>query len=238
MSVKELPPEAQIKHDALSQAIRSATLGGRFSGHYGALELEDQRLKLVRRCHKKGEGDLVAALSAASSTYYAAGGNAWAKRQFGRAAWRLAWARLYSNEMVRLAGGLDLLSADQLEIRASICRQWRDYRQAEECVVLALARNGLPDNTRALLLLQQAKIHERNGREKDADMSFLQAINIARIGNLSNLTKSRIMRAYGSWLESNGYDAAALVARKAAEDYAKETGLEDQLVKIQAERRI
>ncbi len=153
--MKELSPEVQIKYDALSDSIRNVTLAGRFFGHFSATELEKQRLKLIKKSHKKaGTGDLVQALSVASSTYYDASTHAWAQfrlkpfdfrwlinlRWLWRAVWCLAWASLYSNDMVRLAGGLEALSADQLDIRASICRQWRYYGEAEECVKILAER--------------------------------------------------------------------------------------------------
>ncbi len=234
--MNNLPPEVQGQYDELSTQIGRATLAGNFFGYFSATELEKQRFKLVRKWAKKQKDKraLADAESAASSTYYAASGNARANGKTFRAVRYLLWAAYYSNGAVDSAGGIKNLSTNQLDVRASICRKMWCLGQARDCVAEALSRDDITDETRVLLLLHQA----RDRRWRGAREKFEEIDDIVKRGTVPALTRVRASRAKLSYWKKikidlifiEGLEAETLALAKAAK-------LEDQVVKIRAERR-
>ena len=237
-----------MNENKLAIEISEKTRQGKFQGKFGALRFENKHLKLARQMAKKktaaGEKSLEKAYGAASSTYYEAAGNAlahfrMAKWQFWwlfRAVWYLhskAWR--YSNRMVSLAGRIEFMGNDQLDIRASIAeRCWR-YKEAERCVDIAIRRNNLSDDTRVLLLLHQIRHHLRLGQIGTAGRIFQEIDQIIAQGEISKLTLVRTQRVWISYQKKSDsrWDEIQLSLAK-AEDLAQEADLYDQVLKIRA----
>lgn len=224
----------------LRQVIAKETTLGHFQGRDGALEFEETNLDAFRNAE---------AYSAASSTYYAAAVNAgahcrseswwkWYRKLFWliRAVWYLrvkAWRM--SNKMVRLAGGIKGLTADQLDIRASIARKCGYHKEATCCVAEALHQPGLSDNTFVLLLLHEVAESQRRGNRSKTVLIFQIIKETIKRGNTPDMTRVRFLRAHAKWMEKIGRpEEETEVVWAEAEGIAKTAGLGDQLVKIRA----
>ena len=119
---------------------------GKYWGRAGAIALARERCFCLIGELGKTERDV---LSILSSTYYSAGGHAWAraKKETGilfspfwavRAYRCLRLAVRCSDQLEKVAGGLKNLTADELDVRCSIVRKAKRWKKALECVVAGL----------------------------------------------------------------------------------------------------
>jgi hypothetical protein len=229
----------------LGARISHCTKVGQFQGLGGALDCEESRLSLIVGLASENQPrSTVGAYSAASSTYYAASGNAWA--HFLTTPWNLWWlirtvwylrvkSWRMSNKMVKFAGGIENLTADELDIRASIARKCRWHIEAMRCVNLALARADISDNTRVLLLIHRTKDWEMGGEAGKVASVFQEIEEIVGKGNVPVMTQVRALRAWARWLKATGApEVQVKIMLDGATKLAEKAGLGDQVVKVQA----
>lgn len=149
-------------------------------------------------------------------------------------------ARITSDNMLHAAGFRHELTADQLDVRASIyLRLWNAklrlkpeyYREVWQCLDVALAKKEMKPHTRALLLISRAKLQEQPP-DRRRDMEEVEALVpiIRESGELKQLT--RVYRELARYYRKIGNRIMAGVYQRNAEQCARESGATAQLVKM------
>ena len=92
-----------------------------------------------------------------------------------------------------MAGGPKNLTADELNVRASIMFEARRFEEAKACAGVGLQRTDLLSNTRCLLLLNSAQALEKLGEDVAAAKAFQQAYGLK--DELPPGTQARLLRA-------------------------------------------
>ncbi len=182
--------------------------------------------------------------SALSSTYYSAAGNAYARAVKAGLCTKIFWylraygclhkAVVLSNRLAHQVG-LDGMTYDELDIRASIMYKNSDYRAACASVLKGLAKlkaekDASPDSE-LLLTLTLGKVLKKLGN-LDASKAVFKDAELL-IPRVSPKTSVRYYRALAE--HQHEYDPAA--ARKSlniATEIALEHHLDDQVAKIGA----
>ena len=203
---------------------------GEYEGPEGALALESK--DFPGQCLL----DPVEALSARSSLYHSYAGNLMRKGgkwqrplHFPKAMVYLCLAMRASDAMLRRAGGMQYLTADQLDVRQSILRKTGRKQEAIECIEAALSRPSLKPHTHALLLIG---LGETTG-DIDSILAAYHFIGtIERSGELEQLV--RVLRHCARQFLRHGYIDEADDANRRAGEIAKKIGARDQLIKMGA----
>lgn len=221
----------------LGEAIYHLTWAGELWGPSGAIRLSKIRFRILRVLNRHD-----AALSALSSTYYTASGNAAARAAHARglrkpalylrAAWYLWRAVRLSDRLERMLG-LEGMHPDQLDVRQSILRKARRHRAALRCIQEALWRENVRPHTRALLQVGRGEILERLGRRPDAAEAYQRAGKLAAGLGATDPQRMRIERDVGYYLARHGAPRG-MELLKAARRSAEELQLYDQVAKIDA----
>ena len=216
-----------------ARAISDKTKTGNFWWRDGALRLE--KVRLAREVS-------VWTLSAASSTYYAAAGNAGARAKKNPlwllpAIWCLIRSRLFSNELKRLNGNkLDGLDPAVLDIRASICGKcwfWPGSHEEQfSCLEKAIDHPDCPVETEALLCIQFGEIRRDNDVET-AEGWYEDAFKL--FDQVSPLTQVRMFRSRARFYRRLKKYSAAVEDLEEAQQLAGRNKLHDQVQKIDRE---
>ncbi|MFH1170200.1 MAG: hypothetical protein V1704_01430 [Candidatus Vogelbacteria bacterium] len=153
-----------------------------------------------------------------------------------RAVWYLrAKAWRMSNKMVRFAGGIENLTADELDIRASIARKCGRHIEAMRCTNLALTRADISHNTQVLLLLYRATELQRQKLMSEAEKVFWDIEAIINQAPIPEMTQVRVLRTWAKWLKATGAPEGQIKTMlDGAEELARKAGLDDQVAKVQA----
>lgn len=138
-----------------------------------------------------------------------------------------------SNKMLKIAGGYENLTADQCDVRQSILRRHRKWKEALVCIKFGLSKK-LIGHTRAFLLIGRVYTHLglkcffEKGEKTDLD----EAISIANAICVTNPNQAiRIFRHCGH-LYNKTYCGDGKSFLKKAELLAKSIGAKDQLLKM------
>ena len=226
--------EVRRQAQSLGQRIHDLTWRGKFWGRDGAIALDKARAGFL-----KAIGDEVQALSALSSTYYAAAGNAFTHIGFSPADWNPDWliaglwclmrALWFSERLIRRVG-MHGMSADQLDIRATILRKVRRRREALRCINEALGRPRVSAEARALLEVGRGEILSHFKRLPEAVQAYRQALEL--IPEIRVQSQVRVLKSLGlhEMDERNPDQARHYLGRALC--LAKENDLGDQVVKI------
>lgn len=224
--------------EGLSQAIFHLTWLGYFWGFRGVIILEEIRSWYV--IHRLGDNE-ANTLSARSSTYYAAAGNAKAraaKSFFVKPLWLvlavLCFARSLrlSNRLVRLVG-IKNMNSDQLDVRSHVLRKVGKHEEALECIDEALFRTNVSMNSRALLSMGRLESLAKIGRNAEAEVaswgvrSFLKCL-------VPVSTEVRLLRSLAAYNRGLGKEDEALKLYEEAKILASRDALGDQIKKIEA----
>ena len=234
--------------EGLSQAIFHLTWLGHFWGRRGVIVLDEIRSWYV--IHKL-KGEKAGTLSARSSTYYAAGGNAMARASrsfFTKPLWlmlaflcsiRSLWL---SDRLVKARGGIQNMTQDQLDIRSHIFRRFGWHREALKCVYEALHRESLAVNSRVLLLMGEAesyaklsnsfRVLDRAAYRDFAERAYKNAMMLKEQVPVS--TQVRLLRSLAGHLRARGDEKEARKLLEEAKGLATQNGLADQVKKIEA----
>ncbi len=220
------------ENDDLSRTIYEKTWKGEYWGQGGVIELSWGRYTKLLDIGKRPE-----ALSALSSTYYSACGQAVARFRASfnpvwlfRAWWCLRQAGKLSDELERLLS-LDLMSPEQLDIRARILFRQRRYALSKQVTQEALGRDGLMPDTRALLEMGLAEISDQEREPAGAQLAYGRALF-----EEENLRPTTTVRIYASLTRYHTRWMQWRLAQTAAEKalaIAQTHGLEDQAIKLQ-----
>ena len=229
----------------LGEKISNLTLRGLFWGKNGALALEKERLK-INRSHQFHFTEF---LSAASSTYYAASGNAASRIKKEKLffkplwcwrAWRcLQIAEKNSDKFAKLRP-MNEMSLGELDTRACVLNKAGRLSEA-----IVLLRHGIDKisteqvgnkHDLCLFLIHEAEVFvgmRKYLKDKEAEENYKQALRLSEDEAVPVLTRVRIMKSYGKFLvgvgliyETNLFNEAYWLA--------EENGLYDQAVKIKA----
>src|SRR3989344_4058504 len=226
----------------LGEKISNLTLRGLFWGKNGALSLEKERLK-IKQFH------FTEFLSAASSTYYAASGNAasrarevvlFLKPLWYWRAWRcLQIAEKNSDKFADLMP-MDEMSLGELDTRACVLNK---AGRLDEAIVLL--RYGIDKisteqvgnkHDLCLFLIHEAEVFvgmRKYLKDKEAEENYKQALRLSEDEAVPVLTRVRIMKSYGKFLVGEGLIYETNLFNEAYW-LAEENGLYDQAVKIKA----
>ena len=229
--------------------ISDLTRSGLFWGKEGAIASEKERFKVNKRLkwrfHLIGEF-----LSPASSTYYAASGNAGARAKesflFSKLfwywrAWRcLRMAEKLSDKFAGL-GPMEDMSLGELDTRACILNKRGRRNEA-----LALISHGITKistgqtgtkHDLCLFFIHEAEViagMKRYSKGNKAEENYKQAIKLMEDRTVPVLTSVRVMKSYGKFLSGAGRIAEAKEVLTKALILAEASDLNDQAVKIKA----
>lgn len=238
---KEIDIENKLFGEA-RKLIGNLTEKGKFWGRGEALCLEKRLINAGFFANKKPI--IIAEMfSAASSTYYAANGNAlshiWQANLFSKSLWFWrAWrclrkAEKYSDEFARLKRMEDM-TLGELDTRACVLNKAGRRNEA-----LVLLRHGIvkiptkqigTKHDLCLFLIHEAEIYGKMKKIVEAENNYTKAIKFA----LPDLTKVRVLKSYGKFLAENKRIDAAESLLGDALDLAMDNNLHDQEVKIKA----
>jgi len=240
------------------KSIKDDILLGDFWGKGKAISFQKQLLKLVelyRRWHDSAKlifSIPVELFSMASSTYYAASGNAASRikeeKLFFKPLWYWrAWmclqiAEKNSDKFAKLRP-MNEMSLGELDTRACVLNKAGRLSEA-----IVLLRHGIDKisteqvgnkHDLCLFLIHEAEVFvgmKKYLKDKEAEENYKQAMKLSEdeIAPVPILTRVRVMKSYGKFLTGVGraYEAKNLLN----EVYwlAEENGLYDQAVKIKA----
>ena len=226
-------------HEELGKKIYEKIWQGWLWGRDGALALAKKRFYQQWWEWRRRDG-----LSALSSAYYTAAGNAFARSGEGSFFTRLSWlskgvwclmvANVYSNELKIRRGGLKKMTPDELDVRSRICFKSRYLKEALRCSEEALSRWGLTTDTRVLLLMGKAEIldarHKGEERSGEVERTYNDALRLRR--HIKPTSDVRLLKSYGAYLLKWGYPGGAEGVLAKAAEIARRYGLGDQEVKI------
>ena len=224
----------------LGEKISDLTLIGLFWGKNGALALEKERLKI----NKRFEQHFIEYLSATSSTYYAASGNACSRAKvsnlFSKVFWYwrgwrcLRMAEKLSDKFARLRPMRDM-SLGELDTRACILDKARRRNEA-----LSLLSHGImkiltgqigTKHDLCLFLIHEAEVvagMRKYDKENKAETNYKQAMKLSEDEGdeiIPVLTKVRVMKSYGKFLVTKGQSNDAEAVLGEALDLARSSGL-------------
>lgn len=246
------------------EKIREKILLGDFWGKCGAVSIQKQILNFYRaycRWDKKYYGGgtpsifPVQLFSMASSTYYAASGNAvsladgipflvtvyfrifWLWR-----AWRcLRKAEIFSDKFAALRRMEDM-SLGELDTRACILNKRGRRNEALALIShgitkISTGQTGTKHNL-CLFLIHEAEViagMRKYDKENKAETNYKQAMKLSEDEGdeiIPVLTKVRVMKSYGKFLATKGQSNDAEAVLSEALDLARSSGLFDQVKKI------
>ena len=232
----------------LRDDVSEATKKGRHWGRGGAISFCRLRLDMLGL---SGEEESV--FSPLASTYYAAAHFAASKLRWFhpsillwgvRFLWDFHQAKYWIERHKRVAG-LGAMSAGALDVYAAIhersgdiarmlgCRRRAETEYAETRTALfEMGKRSLSDNDRALLLIRDAHLIFRTGgltKAYYAEVEFREALTLAN--RVPVVTKIRILRRYGEFLEEAGTLGDAELRLQSAYQLAVDSGNPDQAEK-------
>ena len=217
---------------SLNQEIYDQSWSGEHFGPNGML------WKAKRRYRREvAEGNLTGALSALSSSYYTASGNAFSRWKLAKWQlwwlWRAAWcafqAKCKSDRFARIVPK-DQMSSGQACVRSSILITFKQYGEAKKLLEFMLRTQALLDDDQALLLINHAKVAKAEGYFGLAHSTLNEAVALEN--NLKPTTRVRLYRALGELWGREGNRQEAESCFFAAATIAEEEGLHDQSLKI------
>lgn len=230
----------------LDKRISELTCKGLFFGKNGVIVMEKERLKLNRSFGQSP----VELLSAVSSTYYAASGNAVSRAKVSNLflkplwcwrAWRcLRKAEKYSDEFAKLKPMEDM-SLGELDVRACVLHKSGRRDEAEELLshgIMKILTGQLgTKHDLCLFLVHESEIISsirKYDKENKVEKNYQQALKLSEDETVPVLTKVRVMKSYGKFLAdiNRNYEAKHLLDQ--AYWLAEENDLNDQVVKIKA----
>lgn len=240
--------------------ISELTCRGLFWGKDSALALEKKIINVlmgydlesfikIKENYEKRDF-LLSTTSAASSTYYAASGNAGSRAKASNLfskifwywrAWRcLREAEKLSDKFAKMKP-IEEMSLGELDTRACILNKAGRREEA-----LALISHGIAKisagqtgtkHDLCLFLIHEAEVissMRKYDKENKAEKNYQQAMKLSEDEVVPILTKVRVMKSYGKFLidANRTFEAKHLLNR--AYWLAEENGLSDQVVKIKA----
>ena len=234
-----MQPHGEVLRKAergLNEAVYALTWAGVLWGRTGAI-----RVSRLRAEYLKVLGEEASALSALSSTYYTAAGNAAARvgQTSGaakylwlcRVVWCLVRAVVLSNRLERRAG-LSGMTPDQLDVRASILRKARRYQAALRCIEEALRRGGRSPDTTALLEASRGEAFYALGMSAAATIAYAHALLLC--DRVRPTTSVRVLKSWGAHRIRLGERGEARRVLRDALVLAEKHHLGDQEEKIRA----
>ena len=240
----KIKPEDKEILDNLRESIREQTLRGEFWGKGGALIKEKTSLMHSRNL----EGTfLISSFSSASSTYYAASGNAVSRAKGSNLFSKLFWywrswkclrkSGRFSDKFAALKKMEDM-SLGELDGRACIlhkrkCRQESLGYLSHGIMKISTKQMGT-NHDLCLFLIHEAEILAETGKKKNAHRNYEQTMELSKNDAVSVLTKVRVLKSYGEFLAEEGIREKAEDVLGEALDMAKENELYDQKRKITA----
>lgn len=228
----------------LNQAIHHLTWLGEFWGFKGVVVLDWIRNYYTDELRGKRQE----MLSARSSTYYAATGNACAHASQGFFL-KLFWlvisffcsqrALHFSDCFAKI--GLKNMNVGELDVRATILRKASVFRRAErraealECINEALNRDEVAPHSRVFLMIGRADILAASENAADKGSAYIiydQALDLK--DKIDVATKVRLYKSYAQFLIK--YKPGLIIKAREmifeAKELAIENGLDDQMEKI------
>lgn len=233
MNVSELRDcEAQ-----LAELAGRLTSAGDFWGREGAIRYSKKRAEYLRDL-----GDTAKALSALSSTYYSAFGNAWARVKLTAMPWQWlfwlfrAWrcrgqAVRYSDRLVGLVGNIRSMSSDQLGTRSRVLFADGRYEESLECGWAALISvRRVSEKEAALIRAGIAETLDAMGRRQEALEQYQSVISM----DLEPKVAVRVKKSWARHCLLVGDGEQALQVLTSALEIARQNNLGDQVVKLNA----
>ncbi len=187
-------------------------------------------------------GQRVSYYSMLSSTCYSIAGTAH-KRTEGRSIllvshWYVLGGLCYllmepiANRMMRVAGGMKITTADQLNIYQSIKRRRGKDAEALSAIIMALGKNEMSPHTRGLLLVGKADIAVALGGVEVALNDLSQAATIAKEGiDLKVEQRASIFKGISRVFRRMRHFEEAEAFRRKAIATGEECGARDQIAK-------
>ena len=231
----------------LGEEISDLTLSGLFWGKYGALALEKKRLKINKRFRQFHFTEF---LSATSSTYYAAMGNAvstaknsplFLKILWYWKAWRCLRAAEKLSDKFAILKRMEDMTLRELDMRACVLskagRQSEAHALISHGIMKILTGQIGTKHDLCLFLIHEAEIitsMRRYDKENKAEKNYAQALKLSEDESVPALTKVRVMKSYGKFLAENKRINEAESMLGNALDLARENNLYDQERKIKA----
>lgn len=243
------------------EEIRRKTLLGDFWGKYGAVSIQKQIVNFYRACCRRDKKlndnrvyiiPVAFLFSAASSTYYAAGGNAFSHIGQVQADlfsmplwfWRgwkcLRKAEKYSDEFAKLKP-MKNMTLGELDTRACILS--KRGRRNEAAGLLShgikeiLTKQTGTKHDLCLFLVHESEIissMRKYDKENKAEANYQQAMKLSEDEAVPALTKVRVMKSYGKFLAGVDKVVEAKDVLNKGLVLAEENNLDDQVVKIKA----
>jgi tetratricopeptide (TPR) repeat protein len=224
------------EEENLKSKLGELIWAGQLWGSDGAISLAKQLPVPASQAEK------IKYLSALSSLYYTAYGNASSQLMNSRglktALWRFRRGVTrrkmlrFSYELLRASGGIANLNAEELDIRASILRSMENHDEALEVVREAMSRKNLSINNKVLLEIGLAESLYALGDTGEAAAAFKRAET--GIPGAKPETKVRFFKHYAVFLKRKGEREASEKAFQSALKIAEENNFGDQLIKIKA----
>ncbi len=232
---------AEWNSDELSRLVHDKSWAGDLWGPTGAIAYAEARFEQQMNSAQT-DRERAGAHTSLSSTYYTARGNADAHLRKSEGDERERWSERsqtylkkalhHSNEVERLVG-VEGMTPDQLDVRATILHSAGRTGEALGLVDEALARSEVTPESHALLLTRKARIHDERGRHSEAAALLIQAREEAK--KVRGQTQVRIEKAWGRHLEAVGDKEGAGEAYDVALAQAEHMGgMDDQVAKISA----
>lgn len=235
-----------MKLISLGEKISDLTLSGLFWDKKGALALEKERLKI----NKRFQFYFVEFLSVASSTYYAASGNAASRAKVPNLflkvfwywmAWRcLRMAEKLSDKFASLKKMEDM-SLGELNVWACILNKAGRRNEAVGLLshgIMKISTGQLgTKHDLCLFLIHEAEVissMRKYDKENKAEKNYQQAMELMEDRAVLVLTSVRIMKSYGKFLTGVGRITEAKEVLTKALILAEASDLNDQAVKIKA----
>lgn len=230
----------------LDKRISELTCKGLFWGENGAIAMEKERLKL----NKAFGQSPVELLSATSSTYYAASGNAASRARNSSLFLKIFWyfrawkclrrAEILSDKFAKLRL-IEDMSLGELDVRACILN--KAGRSNEALVYLNYGIMKIPTgqlgtkHDLCLFLIHETEIitgMRKYDKENKAEKNYQQAMKLSEDETVPALTKVRVMKSYGKFLASIARITESKDMLREGLGLAEENKLFDQAVKIKA----
>jgi tetratricopeptide (TPR) repeat protein len=214
------------------ERLKELIWAGKYFGRNEAFEVMDEIFPALAR------ENLVAALSERSSLYYSAVGHCWKQKK--RKPWLLLkMPSLHrssvndSDEMQAEAGGVEKLTANQLDVRQSILRRARRYDEALQCISEALNHERIAMHTEALLYIGFGEISRKLRRSNDEAAAYREAEGLLpKVVEQGQLAQAaRIARHLSGFYKRRGKAGPAAEFFRLAQRYAEKAGAKDQIIK-------
>lgn len=215
---------------------------GELWGKDGALQEARRRFHIA---YRRGGATAVSGLSALSSAYYTAAGNAaamfrtsgWPYKPFwGLRAWYCFRKAVKLSDSFAQKRTVAEMSAGKITTRASILEKDNRWEAALHLARAGLERTDLSEHDRFLLLLNRARAEERIGMKDDAALDYILARNLIEAGLVN---EEDAVRGYRALAEYHGRQNNLEHARKFKSlglGLAHKNGWGDQIVKLEALR--